>query len=117
MFARQDLFQFYVNRRGKHGKLNLDAEQFERRNFLKSRIFKRGAFRAMRDNLDQALFRRKLSHAAAQPSAEMQCYERAAGLLQNFVAREVFHGFSVSNSQYEGAPRECQEQLLFAITE
>src|ERR1700735_1724285 len=117
MFGRQDLSQFYVNRRGEHGKLNLDAGQFSTGNFLEARIFQSGAFRTVRDNFKQTLFRRKLPNAAAQPSAVMQGYKRAARPLQSFIAREVFERFSVSNSRYEGASRECQEQPLFAITE
>jgi hypothetical protein len=117
MFTRLDLFQGYLNRCRKHGKLNLDAGQFDRRNFLKARIFQRCRLRTMRDDLSESIFRRKLPNATAEPPAVMQGDERAAMLLQDFVVREILEWLPVSNGQDEGAPCKCQKQLLFAITE
>jgi len=109
MFTGLDLFQRYLNWCRKHGKFNFDAGQFDSRHFLKTRIFQRCRPRTMRDDLREAIFRRKLPNATAEPPPVMQRNERAARLLQDFVVREILEGLSVSNGQYEGAPRKCQK--------
>ncbi len=108
-----------VDRFGKYRELDIDLRDFLRPNRIETGVFERGSTRAIRNYANQGDAGSELADAAAEPAANPQSDESAAGLQENFIGRKrAFRKrLAVLGGQRDRAPGHVEEKRFLAISE
>jgi len=108
-----------VDRFGKYRELDIDLRDFLRPNRIETGVFERGSTRAIRNYANQGDAGSELADAAAEPTANPQSDESAAGLQENFIGRKrAFRKrLAVLGGQRDRAPGHVEEKRFLAISE
>ncbi len=117
--SRLDQIGSNANRFGKYREFDIDLRDFLGANGLETGIFERGSSRAVGDDANQGDAGSELADAAAEPAANPQSDESAAGLQENFIGRKraLRKRFAVLGGQRERAPGHVEEKRFLAISE
>ncbi len=117
--SRLDQIGGNFNRLRKYREFDIDLRDFFRANGLETGVFERGSSRAVGNHANQGDAGSELADAAAEPAANPQGDESAAGLRENFIGRKraFRERFAVLDGQRERAPGHVEEKRFLAISE